>query len=52
MALHVRDVAVERGLEAARKELREHVSAITSGAEKQDDNPISLFLPDLKVTIR
>jgi len=37
--------------EAARKELKEHVSAITAGAEKQEDNPVSLFLPGLKVTI-
>ena len=37
--------------EAARKELKEHVSAITGGVEKQEENPISLFLPSLKVTI-
>jgi hypothetical protein len=37
--------------EAGRNELREHVAAITKGAEKQDDNPIDLFLPGLKVTI-
>jgi len=37
--------------EAGRNELREHVGAFTRGAEKQDDNPIDLFLPGLKITI-
>ena len=37
--------------EAARKELKEHVTAIIDGAEKQEDNPIGLFLPGLKVSI-
>ncbi|MPZ17346.1 MAG: hypothetical protein GEV06_05470 [Luteitalea sp.] len=37
--------------EAGRSELREHVAAITKGTDKQDDNPIDLFLPGLKVTI-
>ena len=38
-------------VEAARKELREHVTAITAGTEKQEDNPMNLFLPGLKVSI-
>lgn len=37
--------------EAARKELKEHVSAVMKGTEKQEDNPIHLFLPGLRVTI-
>lgn len=37
--------------EAARMELREHVAAITKGNDKQDDNPVGLFLPGLNVTI-
>jgi hypothetical protein len=37
--------------EVARNELREHVSAVNKGAEKQDDNPINLFLPGLKIGI-
>jgi len=37
--------------EAGRNELREHVGAFTRGAEKQDDNPIDLVLPGLKITI-
>lgn len=37
--------------EVARNELREHVTAVMKGAEKQDDNPINLFLPGLKVVI-
>lgn len=37
--------------DAARKELKEHVLAVTKGTEKQEDNPINLFLPGLKVTI-
>jgi hypothetical protein len=37
--------------EVARNELREHVTAVIKGAEKQDDNPINLFLPGLKVVI-
>lgn len=37
--------------EVGRNELREHVTAVTKGAEKQDDNPINLFLPGLKVGI-
>lgn len=37
--------------DAARKELKEHVSAVMKGTEKQEDNPIHLFLPGLKVTI-
>lgn len=38
-------------IEAARKELKEHVTAITAGTAKQEDNPINLFLPALKVSI-
>lgn len=37
--------------DAARKELKEHVSAVMKGMEKQEDNPIHLFLPGLKVAI-
>lgn len=37
--------------EAARKELKEHVTAVMKGNEKPDDNPVNLFLPDIKVTI-
>lgn len=37
--------------EVARNELREHVSAVIKGADKQDDNPINLFLPGLKIGI-
>ena len=36
---------------AARKELKEHVTAITTGTTAQEDNPINLFLPGLKVSI-
>ena len=36
-------------IEAARSELREHLTAVTKGAEKAaEDNPINLFLPNLK----
>jgi hypothetical protein len=38
-------------IEAARKELKEHVTAITAGTAMQEDNPINLFLPALKVSI-
>lgn len=38
-------------IDAARKELKEHVTAITTGTQKQEDNPINLFLPALKVSI-
>ncbi len=38
-------------MEAARKELTEHVTATMKGTEKQEDNPINLFLPGLKVSI-
>ena len=37
--------------EAARKELKEHVESILKGSEKPTDNPISLFLPGLKIVI-
>jgi hypothetical protein len=37
--------------EVGRNELREHVTAVAKGAEKQDDNPVNLFLPGLKVGI-
>lgn len=37
--------------DAARKELKEHVTAVTKGTEKQEDNPINLFLSGLKVSI-
>jgi hypothetical protein len=37
--------------DAARKELQEHVSNVVKGNEKQDDNPINIFLPNLKVSI-
>jgi hypothetical protein len=37
--------------DAARKELKEHVTAVMRGMETQEDNPIHLFLPGLKVTI-
>jgi hypothetical protein len=35
--------------EAARKELNEHFSSILKGGETPQDNPISLFLPGLKI---
>lgn len=37
--------------DVGRNELREHVTAVTKGSEKQDDNPINLFLPGLKIGI-
>lgn len=37
--------------DAARKELTEHVSAVTKGTEKQEENPVNLFLPGFKVAI-
>ena len=37
--------------DAARKELKEHVDSILKGSEKPMDNPISLFLPGLKILI-
>jgi len=36
---------------AARQELKEHVTALRKGTEKQEDNPINLFLPGLKISI-
>jgi hypothetical protein len=38
-------------IDAARTELREHLTAVTKGTEKPDDNPINLVLPNLIVTI-
>ena len=38
--------------DSAKNELREHLSSFLKGSEKQDDNPISLFLPSLKVMIK
>jgi len=38
--------------DAARKELKEHVTAVMKGMEKQEDNPIHLFLPGLRVNIQ
>jgi hypothetical protein len=38
-------------IEAARKELREHLTSIIKGTAAQEDNPINLFLPGIKVTI-
>ncbi len=38
-------------IEAGRNELREHVDSCLKGSDKPEDNPISLFLPKLKVTI-
>jgi hypothetical protein len=35
--------------DAARKELHEHVSSILKGGESPQENPISLFLPGLKI---
>lgn len=38
-------------VEAGRNELREHVESCLKGSDKPEDNPISLFLPKLRVTI-
>lgn len=38
-------------IEAAGTELREHLTSLTTGNEKADDNPINLFLPKLTVSI-
>jgi hypothetical protein len=35
--------------EVARKELREHVSSVLKGTETTQENPISHFLPGLKI---
>jgi hypothetical protein len=37
--------------DAARKELKEHVTAVTKGTQAQEDNPINLSLPGLKISI-
>ena len=38
-------------VEAAKTELREHLTAVMKGTEQSDDNPINLFLPKLNVRI-
>jgi hypothetical protein len=37
--------------DAARKELKEHMSSMLKGTETPQDNPISLFLPGLKISL-
>ena len=38
--------------EVARKELREHVNSILKGVEPTQENPITYFLPDLRIDLK